>query len=72
MEDERLVAAGQIQGIRLGQVAEGRREAVAAMFARRTAEQAQRVLSQAVRQGRVALATEHDLGMLEPEWASAE
>ena len=40
LEDERLVAAGQIQGIRLGQVAEGGREAVAAMLARRAAEQA--------------------------------
>ena len=64
VEDERLVAAGQIQGIRLGQVAEGGREAVATMLARRAAEQAQGV-RQTVRQGRIALAAEHDLGMLE-------
>ena len=64
VEDERLVAAGQIPGIRLGQVAEGGRETVAAMLARRAAKQTQRIL-QAMHQGRIALAAEHDLGMLE-------
>src|SRR5450755_5128236 len=60
MDDERREAPGQVFGIRQSQITEGGREAVAAMLPRNAAEQAQRIL-QAAGQGRVALATQHDL-----------
>jgi hypothetical protein len=64
MGDECLETLRQIVGVWLGQVAECRRKAVAAVLLRHTAKQAQGVL-QAARQSRVALAAEHDLDMLE-------
>src|ERR1019366_3164934 len=64
MDDERREAPGQVFGIRQSQITEGGREAVAAMLSRNAAEQAQRIL-QPAGQGRVALATQHDLSMLE-------
>ena len=54
MGDERLEAPGEVVGVGLGEVAERRRETVAAMLERGTAEQAQRAL-QAAGQGGVAL-----------------
>ena len=64
MGDECLETLRQIVRVGLGQVAECRRKAVAAVLLRHTPEQAQGIL-QAARQGRVALAAEHDLDMLE-------
>jgi hypothetical protein len=60
MAHQSLIAQRQI----LLQVAECRREAVAAMLARRPAERPQRIL-QTRRQRDEALAAEHDMGMLE-------
>jgi len=62
--DEVLIATRQVLACLPAQVAEGRRQAVAAMLVRGAAERPQGVL-QAVRQGHEALAAEHDMGMLE-------
>ena len=64
MRGQRREAPGQVLGIRHGQIAEGRREAVAAMFQGNSAQQAQGVL-QTAGQGRVTLAAQDDLGMFE-------
>jgi hypothetical protein len=64
MGDESLETLRQIVRVGLGQVAECRREAVAAVLLRHTAKQAQGIL-QAARQGWVALPAEHNLDMLE-------
>src|SRR5437763_5220831 len=61
---EPLVAPRQIFLRIAVQVAECRRETVAAMLARRAAESPQRIL-QTLGKGHKALAAEHDAGMLE-------
>ena len=64
MGAQRLVAPGQILARVAVEIAEGGREAVAAMLLRRAAERPQRVL-QTLGQCHEALAAEHDMGMLE-------
>ncbi len=59
---EGLETPGEVIRVRLGEVAEGRRKAIAAVFPRHAAEQAQGIL-QAAGQGWVAFAAEDDLGM---------
>ena len=59
-----FVAVGQVRGGIFVEIAERRRQAVAAMLAGSPAERPQGVL-QAFRQGYEALAAEHDMGMLE-------
>ena len=64
MGAQRLVAPGQVLlGVAI-EIAEGRRQAVAAVLLRHAAERPQRVL-QALGQRHEALAAEHDMGMLE-------
>ena len=64
MAHQALIALRQIL-LRVGrQIAERRRQAVAAMLLRHAAERPQRIL-QAFGQGHEALAAEHDVGMLE-------
>ena len=62
MRAQRFVAGGQVRRGRLVEIAERRREAVAAMLRRRAAETPQRVL-QTARQGHEAFAAEHHLGV---------
>ena len=64
MAAQLLVAARQILAGIPVQIAECRRQAVAAVLARNPAERPERVL-QAFGQGNEALAAEHDMGMLE-------
>ena len=71
MGAQRLVAARSDPPARWRQVAERRRQAVAAVLARRAAERPQRVL-QALRQGDETLAAEHHMGMLEAREGQAE
>ena len=61
---ERVVAAGEVLLDVAAEVAEGGGEAVAAVFLRRAAERPERVL-QALSQCNVALAAQHDMGVLE-------
>jgi hypothetical protein len=61
---QRVVAPGQVLGRVAPEVAEGGREAVAAVLARRAAERPERVL-QALGQRHMALTAEHDMGVLE-------
>ena len=64
MAHEPLITPRQVLLSITVQVAEGRREAVATMLARRTAERPQCIL-QTLGQRDKALATKHDVGMLE-------
>jgi len=64
MAHEPLIASRQILLSVAVQVAECRREAIAAMLARRAAKRSQRVL-QALGQRDKALAAMHDVGMFE-------
>ena len=64
MGAQRLVAPGQVLAGFAIEIAEGGREAVAAVLARRAAEGPQGVL-QPLGEGDIALAAEHDMGMLE-------
>ena len=64
MRAERIVAPRQVLRRRLAEVAEGRREAVAAMLQRSAAERPEGIL-QALGERNVALAAQHDMGMLE-------
>ena len=64
MGAQRIVAPGQVLAGVAIQIAEGGREAVAAMLTRGAAERPEGVL-QALGQGDIALAAEHDMGMLE-------
>ena len=71
MRAERVVAPGQV-GAGVGvEVAERRRQAVAAMFARCPAERPQGAL-QAFGQRHIALAAEDDMGMFEAAARQAE
>ena len=64
MRGQRREAPGQVLGIGHGQIAKGRREAVAAMFQGNAAQEAQGVL-QTAGQGWVTFTAQDDLGMLE-------
>src|SRR6185312_8729107 len=71
MATQRVVAACEI-GTSLGsEIAERRRETVAAMLLRRAAQRPERIL-QPFRERHIALAAEHDMGMLEARPGEAE
>ena len=71
MGAQRLVAARQILPRVVVEIAEGRRQAVAAMLQRGAAERPQRVL-QPLGQRHEALAAEHDMGVLPAREGQAE
>src|SRR5690606_9881241 len=71
MDTQLLIALRQILARRTTQVPEGGGQAVAAMFARDTAERPQRIL-QSLSQCDEALATEHHVGMFEPRICEPE
>ena len=66
MEAQRVIAPGQILARVAVEVAERRREAVAAMLVRRTAQGPQRIL-QSFRQRHIAFAAENDMACAKPE-----
>jgi hypothetical protein len=71
MRAQRLVAPGLILPCVLVEVAEGSRQAVAAMLQRGPAERPQRIL-QTLRQGHEALTSEHDMRMFPAREGQAE
>src|SRR6516164_4072233 len=71
MRAQCLIASRLILPRAVVEIAEGSREAVAAMLQRRAAERPQRIL-QTLRQGHEALTTEHDMSMLPAREGQAE